>query len=135
MVPPPAPPPPGPPPAAGDVTAPLVTLFGPATQKLGTNVTVGVSCNETCSARASATVRVPAVRRVKAKTYTLAPVTRASIASGARVTVALRLSAGARTAIRRALRARKRVSAAVSVTATDIAGNATTRTRRIRLQR
>ena len=85
--------------------------------------------------RAAATVRVPAARGARARTYRLGPATRNDIAAGARVTLTMAISQKARTAIRRALRAHKMVSATATLVVKDVAGNAKTLTRRIKLRR
>ena len=111
-------------------------LSGATLQKLGSSVRVGVRCtSEACTASARATVRVPATRGHRAKTYTLTAARSVSIAKGATKVLAPKLPALARAAIRRALTAHKRVSVRVTLTVKDAAGNAASRTRVVRLRR
>jgi hypothetical protein len=89
-----------------------------------TTVFVRVACrDEPCRASATGTIRVPRIGRAEARTYrptALAVV----IGRAATATLRLKLSPGIRSAIRRALRSRRRVSAALSVRVVDSAGNA-----------
>lgn len=126
-------PPPLPPPIT-DTTAPSATLTG-RTQKLGRTVVIKIACTaEACTAKSTASVRVPAVGSSKAKTYKLKAST-TTIAKGKNVTVKLSLPAAARSAIKRALRAHKRVVVAVKVTVSDAAHNTRLLTRQVRLKR
>jgi hypothetical protein len=129
--PPPPPPPPGPfpPPGTLDTTAPTATLSGNTSQKVGGSVAVNVSCpDEACTAVAGGTVNVPGA----AKVYTLKRAT-ARILKGGRATLKLKVSRKAQTAIKNALRNKKKVKAKITVTVTDAAGNKTTKTRTIKL--
>ncbi len=78
---------------------------------------------------------MPATRGHRAKTYALTAARAVAIAKGASKVLAPRLPALARAAIGRALRARKRVSVRVTVSAKDRAGNVASRTRVVRLRR
>jgi hypothetical protein len=82
--------------------------------------------------KTTGTVRVPTVAGAAAKTYTLKAVT-TMVAGAESATVRLRLGPKTRAAIRRALRAGKRVTASLRIRITDGAGNTRTRTRQIRL--
>ena len=125
--PPPPPPPPAPPP---DTSPPRASISGATSQTVGPAVTVAVSCrDEPCRAGTTGTVRVPRVGRVRTRTYTARSVV--AIAAGATARVRLKLSLGARAAIRRALRSRKRVAMRVAVRVSDRAGNARTLSRTI----
>ena len=94
-----------------------------------------VTCiDEACTATAVASARTPRVRARKARTYKLKP-SRAAIATGETVTIRLAVPVTARTAIRRALNARRRVVVTVKVTVRDVRGNTTTLTRHVRLKR
>jgi hypothetical protein len=136
LTPPPPPPPPPPPAAPRDVTAPTVSIGGATIQRLAPRVTVRVTCvSEPCTSRATATVRVPANRGRLARTYKLGPVTAKLVAKGKRTTLALPIGRTPRAAIRRALFARKRVVATITITVTDAAGNARKSTRKVRLKR
>jgi hypothetical protein len=96
---------------------------------------VVVTCtSEPCTAAVKATVAVPKVGRVKAKTYTLKSVS-AKLAKGVKRTVKLKISATVRAAILRALKARKSVSARFTVTLSDSAGNRRSLTRSVKFRR
>lgn len=125
---PPAPPLAPAPPA--DTIAPALELGGSTRQRASAGfLTVTVRCPaEACRAAATGVVRVGAKRhRLRAAT--------AAIQAGARGRLRLRIGRPALKAIRRALRGRKRLTAKVTVVATDAAGNATTKRRAIRLRR
>ncbi|HEY1537915.1 MAG TPA: M36 family metallopeptidase [Solirubrobacteraceae bacterium] len=130
------PPPPPPPPPSPDITPPAFRLSGATIQKLGSSVKVSVTCpSEACTASARATIRVPATRGHKAKTYKLAATKGASVAKGRVVALTLKLASATRSAVLRALKAHKRVSASVAVTSKDKAGNSVTGKRRVRFKR
>jgi hypothetical protein len=80
---------------------------------------LSVTCDELCGATATGTVRIRGTKRV----YVLAPVTK-QLAAGKRVKLTLRASPRALRAIGSALRGQRRVSATLSVTGRDAAGNA-----------
>ena len=112
---------PGPPgPAAGDTTAPKLTLLGARRQhvlRTGRFVATA-SCDEPCSLEAAA-------KRSKTR--------RAAAAAGARVRLVLHLS---RTALRgwaHAVHRHHRVVIRITVRASDAAGNTTTRSARVRV--
>jgi hypothetical protein len=135
-----APPPGTPVPGGGpggpgaDTTPPNARLLGRTSQRLRTTVPVTISCpDEPCIAVAAGSVRVPRVGRVRAKTFKLKAKT-THIAQGAKKSVTLRLTRAARSAIRRALRARKRVAVKLDVRVADGAGNVRPLTRRIVLR-
>lgn len=138
-----APPPPPPPPAvppppaapAGDTSAPAVRLTGSTIQKAASSVVVRVACpSEPCTAVVAATVRVPTVGRIRTKTFRLRSVT-VRLAQGPGRSVALRLSTVTRSAILRALRARRSVSASFTVTVSDAAANRRSVKRTVRFRR
>jgi hypothetical protein len=85
---------------------------------------------EACAATAKGKVSI----RRSAKVFKLTPVTR-QIAKDGKATLKLKLKRRALKAIARARRAGKRVSAELTVTARDAAGNVTTKRRAIRLKR
>ncbi len=138
LTPPPPPPPPPPafvfaPPPAVDRSAPPATIAGARSQLLGPTVTLKVTCPvEPCRASATSTIRVPRVGRARARTYR--PAGAVTLRAGAAAAVKLKLPARARAVIRRALRARKRVTARVSVRVSDSAGNARTLNRQIAIR-
>jgi hypothetical protein len=108
--------------------------LGRTSQKVGATAVVTISCpEETCSATATGTVRVPRLGRTRAKTYRLkARTTR--IAKATKVTVRLKLSDRARVAITRALRAGKRIVLKLGVSVADRTGNVRRLTRQVTLK-
>jgi beta-glucanase (GH16 family) len=120
--------------AVADTAAPQATLLGRTSQRLRAIVPVTISCpDEPCLATAAGTVRVPRVGRVAARTYRLEAQT-TTVLKGTKATVRLKLSARARVAVGRALRARKRVVLKLRVRVADGAGNARALTRQVRLR-
>jgi hypothetical protein len=133
--PPPAPPPPAPPPPPppADTRAPALQLSGATAQKVlrQRGVLMMVACPaEACTATAKGRVSV----RGSATVFKLTRVTK-QFSKGGKATLKLKLKRSALTAIGRALKASKRLSAKVTVTAKDAAGNVTTKRRTIRLKR
>ena len=129
--PPPSPPPFSPPPA--DTTAPTLQLGGATAQRVlrQGGVLVAVSCPlEACAATAKGKVRVEG----SAKVFKLTPATK-QMPGGTRATLKLKLKRSALAAIRRLLKAGKRMGAKLTVTAKDAAGNVTTKGRTARLKR
>jgi hypothetical protein len=123
-------PPPAPPP---DTTAPVAAIAVPSPQSVAERgvIAVRVACpEENCKATARGTISVPGA----AATFRLAPVS-AGVVQGKRATLALKLPKRARAAVRKALAKGRRVSATVTVTVVDAAGNATHSKRTIRLRR
>jgi beta-glucanase (GH16 family) len=118
-----------------DTTAPYALLSGSTSQKVDATVAVTIACpDEACRATTSATVRVPKVGRARARVFRPKAIT-ATIAKGTRATVKLKLSGRARAAIRRALKARRRVVLKLGVRVADSAGNVRPQTRRVALRR
>jgi hypothetical protein len=116
-----------------DDTAPRATVTA-RRQRLAKTVAVTITCDdEACGATISGSVRVPRVGRSQAKTYALVPAT-TTIPAATTVTARPALSASARRAIRRALRAGRSVTVALSIRVTDVAGNGQARTRRTALR-
>jgi beta-glucanase (GH16 family) len=127
------PPPPSPPPPV-DGTAPNARLFGSTSQPVGATVTVTISCpDEACRATTTGSVRVPKLGRARARTYTPKAITR-EIPRGRKVSVKLKLAGGARAAVTRALRARKRSVAKLVVRVADRTGNSRTLSRHVALK-
>ncbi len=117
-----------------DREAPHAKLSGRRSQKLGKTVAVSVTClNEACLAAPNGRVRVPKVRSAKPKMRTLTGASRV-VAKGAKVKFKLKLKRATRTAIKRALLRRKRVTVRVQVTVADAARNSRTLTRRVKLK-
>ena len=77
---------------------------------------------------------MPRIGTIRARTYTLGQVVKVS-GRGATAVLRPRLSAPARTAIRRALRRGATVTAQLVIVVTDSAGNARTLKRQVRLRR
>ena len=129
----PPPPPPAPPPPPPDTTAPALQLGGAASQRIARQraVIVVVACpTEACSATARGTVTVPG----SAKVFKLTPVSK-QISVGSKASLRLGIARRALTAIAHALKRHRRVSARITVAATDGAKNTTTKQRTIRLTR
>jgi len=117
-----------------DATAPMGKLFGRTTQKLAATVAVTVSCpDEACRAIVTGLVRVPELGRMNARTYKPKAIA-TTIARGTQVTAKLKLTKSARAAIRRALRARKRIVVKISVIVADSLGNTRTLRRQVKLK-
>jgi PKD repeat protein len=113
-------------------TAPTLALVAPRTQKVlkQRGVIVLASCSSPCTLRASATVTLAGASR----SLKLRGIVRQA-ASGKQVRLRLALSSKTLRSIRRALRRGVKLTAKVTVVATDAAGNSSKSTRRIRLKR
>jgi hypothetical protein len=116
--------------ATVDTTAPALRLGGSASQSIKRgSVVVVVKCpREACDATAKGTVHVPG-RRFKLKQPSAQDI------CCTKATLKLGLARKARRAIKRALRQSNQVTAKVTVTARDAAGNAAVKRRTIRLKR
>ena len=77
---------------------------------------------------------MPRIGAIRARTYTLKQVVKVS-GRGAAAVLRPQLSASARTAIRRALRRGRTVTAQLAIVVSDSAGNARTLKRQVRLRR
>lgn len=110
-----------------DVIDPEVNLSGKLTQKLGRSVSVNVVSDEAASAVAKGRVKV------RAKRYKLGTDAE-QLAANVPETLKLSVPRKARAAIKRALGAGRRVTAALSVTVTYAAGNVDTATRSVRIK-
>jgi hypothetical protein len=107
----------------GDRTAPAARLTARRRQRLGPRLVVQVRCiDEACRAVARAAVAVPRPGARKAWTYAARPA-RASVAAGRRATLSIRLPRALRVAAARALRARRKLTARVTVVVSDAAAN------------
>jgi putative cell wall-binding protein len=125
-----------PPPPVGGSAAPALNaaLSGSTRHRIAsTTMRLSVSCASACSAVVRGSVRIPKVGRTKARTFRLQRAT-ATIAAGARKQVRISLPRAMRSAAGRALRARKRVSARLTVTVSG-AGTTQTLTRTVRFTR
>jgi hypothetical protein len=111
---------------------PVLALSTSSTQRVfgGKAIVVHASCASACTLKASATVSLPGASR----SLKLRGVTR-STAGGKQVTLRIKLSGKTLRAVRRALRRGKRVTAKVTVVATDPSGGSSTTKRTIRLKR
>jgi RTX calcium-binding nonapeptide repeat (4 copies) len=130
---PPPPPPPPPPLPPGDLTAPALQLGGARVQRVlrQRGVRVVAACPiEACTATAKGRI----VIRGSSKRFKLRPATK-QIAQGAKATLELTLRKTTLTAIRRALKQGKKVSAKLAVTAKDAYGNPNIEQRTVKLKR
>ena len=124
---------PTPTPLAPDTTAPVIALSGRTTQRAGRTVTVSVTSNEFGSATAKGAVIVRRTRRTATRFALRSAVTQ--LAPNIRARLTLRVPSRAQTAIRKALRRGKRVTALVRVGVRDPAGNRARGNRTVRLRR
>ena len=116
-----------------DTTAPTLQLSGASSQRIARQraVVVVIACPaEACTATARGTIAVPG----SAKAFKLTPVTK-QISAGSKATLKLGITKRALTAIGRALKHHKRLSARLTVSAQDAAKNVTAKQRTIRLKR
>jgi endoglucanase len=118
--------------AAGDRTRPRLSLGGAARQRLDLAVEVGVRCNEACRARAFGTL-VTVTRARRTRTYRLAGAFGALRAARTR-TLGLKTSRAARLGAGSVLRGGGSATAKLTINVMDPSGNATRRTRSIRLR-
>ena len=88
----------------------LLSLSG-GKQKLGSGVTVTAVCTKACTATLTGSVKVPGVK----KAFSLTNVT-STLRAGVRTTLTLKLSKKARSAIKKALGKRKRVTVSIAGT-------------------
>ncbi len=127
---PPAPPPPGttPPP---DTTPPTLSASGTrATLSKRGSISFFVTSNENATGRATLSLRVPdAARTIRVTKRDI------TLAAGRRTKVSLKLSKRTATRVRRALATNKRLTAKLTLTFEDAAGNAATDQLRLRLRR
>ncbi len=115
-----------------DITDPVLVLSGKKAQKLGKSVSVRVACpGEACTARATGRVSVPAPKA--ARRYKLRGAT-ATLPSGGAATLKLKHSRAASAAIKLALGRGAKVTAQLTVSVLDAAGNRTTKRRKITLK-
>jgi hypothetical protein len=104
-------------------------------QKLRRKVlTLRVTCNVRCAITAASRVSVPRVRSKSSKSYKLRKVT-ATLTASKTKTVKMKLTRKVIRAAKRALKNRKRVVAAVGVTARDAGGTIRSARRSIRIRR
>jgi len=120
--------------ALADRTAPNAKLLGHTRQRLRATIVVTILCpDEACRATAMGIIRIPKHGRARAKTYK--PMTIMTvIAKGTKVKVRLKLTGRARSAIRPALRARKRIVLKLGVRVADNAHNIRPLSRQVMLR-
>ena len=121
----------------GDSTAPGVTLGGKAKQKADGTIEVEAACDEACTLAGDGTVKVKGKKgnrslRAKAKTYGLGEDS-AQAGAGEEVVLELKVPKKAGKAIGKALKKKGKASAALTITATDTAGNESTDERGVKL--
>jgi plastocyanin len=123
---------PGPPPVTADKVKPTLKLSGRTKQKVLRQraVLVRVEVNEASTVAARGTVSVPGADKV----FRLKKASK-QLAAGAKTTLKLKLPKQASRSFRRALARRARLTARLTVTAKDAAGNTRSAKRRIRLKR
>jgi hypothetical protein len=121
------------PPPPLDTTAPPLQLSGALSQRVLRQRGVLVTAASPAEA-STVTARGKVMIRGSANVLRFTPATK-QIASGAKATLKLKLKRSPLSAIGRALKAGKRMSAKVTVTAKDAAGNVTTKQRTIKLKR
>ena len=109
-----------------DVTPPILQLSGDDSQKVGKTVSVGASCNESCSFDATGKLTVKV--KGKKKTFTLGAAT-GSAGAGATATLKLSLSAKAQKAAKKG----KKPKAGISIEGADGAGNTDDATKTVKL--
>ena len=115
--------------ASGGTAAPKATLSGATSQKLGKSISVTVICSEACDAAAGGTVSVPnASKAFKISAPTI------KLGKSGSAKLKLTLSKKLRAAAKRALKKRKKVKAAITVTVKNTAGAGTAK-RTIKLKR
>jgi hypothetical protein len=103
-----------------DKKAPRIRLRVRTRQRAARAVRLSVSCDERCSVRAAATVRI-AEKRKRLKLGTA----RRTLRANARANLRLKIRGARRRAVRRALRHDRAVTVSLRVTARDGEGNAT----------
>jgi hypothetical protein len=119
-------------PVAADRTGPRLLLTVRRLQRIvrQRGLVLRARCDEACTVRASARIKLPGARRSVA----LRRVTR-SLAANARTRLKLKTSKRALRKLRRALRRKDRLGARLTVTAADPSGNRTVAKRKLRARR
>ena len=120
------------PPPPPDTTTPPLQLSGALSQRVLRQRGVLVTFASPAEA-ATVAARGKVMIRGSARVFRLTPATK-QIAAGGKATLKLKLKRSALAAIGRALKAGKGVSAKVTLTAKDAAGNVTTKRRTVRLK-
>jgi hypothetical protein len=132
----PAPPPAPPPGTPGlDQTDPVLTLVGALRQRAVANrrLNVQVRCDEPCTVTVRARIVFPGRLPAAAQARIALPKVTRQLAAGKRVKIGVPLGKKGRRTVRAALTARKAVTANITVTARDAAGNATVARRTVRI--
>ncbi len=125
--------------APPDTKAPGLVLGGSTNQKFDGTIEVEAQCDENCliTAGGTVTVKQPSRRpiaRAKSKTYNLQALT-ANQTAGQNGTLGLALSSKDAKKVKKALKQRGKVTAAIAVSAADGAGNKTSATRAVKLKK
>jgi hypothetical protein len=128
-------PPPPPPPPGVDETDPVLALGGALRQRAVANrrLNVQVRCDEPCTVTVRARIAFPGRLPAAAQARIALPKVTRQLAAGKRVKIGVPLGKKGRRTVRAALTARKAVTATVTVTARDAAGNATVARRTVRI--
>jgi glucose/arabinose dehydrogenase len=113
-----------------DSSAPKLSLTGARRQRLRRTLRVFATCDEACSLRAVAVLELSAARS-SASTRPISAV--GSAAAGARARLLLKLPRAAFRRAKQGLSRGRKVAARVTVTATDLSGNSSRKTVRVRL--
>lgn len=118
-----------------DLLAPKIRFTGGRKQRLSRTIKVGLLSNEAARAQASARISVPGETGSRVGLRSFRTRTRSrNLTAGARGVIKLKLSKPAFEAASAALAAGGKVSAKVSVVATDASGNRSTKKRKLKLR-
>ena len=126
-------------PTKPDTTPPDASLRGETTQKGKGSLTVIVTCDDTapCEARASGKLQAPKTggkgKNRATKSYPLSRAS-ASIPAGGEATLKLKIPKQAAKAAKKALKAKKKVTAKIKVIVTDAAGNERSLNQKLKLK-
>jgi Ca2+-binding RTX toxin-like protein len=116
--------PPAPPPPV-DRRAPALTISGDKKQKSKKKLIVKVSCDESCDIDVSGTIKVPIVKKGKAKKKKTYDLKKASADLGSNSTKKIKVAYSKKVSkkLKKALKAKKKSTAKLKAVATDAAGN------------
>ena len=113
-------------PSGGGVTTPNLVFGGSTTQTTTDFVSLFVTCSQACTTTFGGTVTVPGASKV----YRLSTLS-TTLRAGVRTKVTIRFPAKVRTAVRKAISRRKRVTLSLRIGTRNSAGLSRTSTRRI----
>jgi hypothetical protein len=118
-----------------DETDPVLALGGALRQRAVANrrLNVQVRCDEPCTVTVRARIAFPGRLPAAAQARIALPKVTRQLAAGKRVKIGVPLGKKGRRTVRAALTARKAVTANITVTARDAAGNATVARRTVRI--